>query len=64
MYSLQEPVAIELGSSIQPVGTGVKMRLCEVKDTFQYVPLLKCLKLLLQNQKICDEVSSVARLTL
>ena len=37
MIFIWEPVTIELGSSIEPVRTGVKRKLFECKDTFQYV---------------------------
>lgn len=38
------------------VNTGSKRRLCEVHDTFQYVPLLQALESLLTHADIRDEV--------
>lgn len=52
----QEPVTIELGSELVTVCTGNKRRLSDKKRTFQYVPLLEGLQLLLNNREIFDEV--------
>jgi len=49
---------VELGSNVGSIGTGAKRSLSlKCKDTFQYIPLLKGLQALLQNQDIRDEVS-------
>ena len=40
------------------VNTGSRRRLCEVTDTYQYVPLLQGLKSLLNHADIRDEVKS------
>jgi len=49
---------VELGSNVGSIGTGAKRSLSlECKDTFQYIPLLKGLQALLQNQDIRDEVA-------
>lgn len=52
-FSGQEPV---IGKRMEYVNTGSKRRLCEVEDTFQYVPLLEGLKSLLAHAEIRDEV--------
>ena len=54
---MQEPATIVLGSHLRYVGLGCKRRLVETNDTFQYVPLLQGLKILLQNDAIRHEVS-------
>lgn len=54
-FSGQEPVTIKLGKRMEYVNTGSKRRLCEVEDTFQYVPLLEGLKSLLAHAEIRDE---------
>ena len=44
------------GNSLEAVSVGVKRRIQEKSDTFQYIPLFTGLKSLLQNQEIFDEV--------
>ena len=51
-------MTIVLGSERVCTHTGAKRRLSEVKDTFQYVPLLESLQSLLRNSEILDEVGS------
>ena len=52
---------MELGTSFSYVASGVKRRLVEKSDTFQYIPLLENLEWLLQNRHIYDEVSHIFR---
>ena len=47
---------VKLGTRTEYVNTGSKRRLCEVEDTFQYIPLLQGLKSLLAHDDIRDEV--------
>lgn len=55
---LQQPITIELGTSgYKYQGSGVKRRLVEQKDEFQYVPLIENLQSVLQNRNIYHEVS-------
>ena len=49
-------MTVELGSDTALTQVGNKRRLSERKMTFQYVPLLDGLKLLLSNREILDEV--------
>ena len=51
-------MTIEFGSEITSAPKGA---MHEHKDTFQYVPLEKGLKALLQNQQLRDEVSNFTR---
>jgi hypothetical protein len=48
---------VKLGTRLSSVNSGSKRRLTEVDDTFQYVPLLRGLQILLGHEDIRDEVS-------
>jgi len=56
---LQESVTCELGSVYKYRKCGSKRQLTEVKDTFQYVPLIDNLQHLLENKDVFDEVCHV-----
>ena len=56
LFFEQEPVACELGTSFKYQQTGIKRRLVEVKETFQYIPLMQNLEKLLNNQDVYQEV--------
>ena len=49
---MHEAVTIELGTRFENRVSG----LTEIKDSFQYIPLLQGLRALLRNQEILDEV--------
>ena len=54
---MQEPVEIKVGDPYyDSVFTGVKRRLIEKQDTYQYVPLLSSLRSLLSDPTIMDQV--------
>ena len=50
-------MAVKLGTRSEFRNTGAQRHLCEVHDTFQYVPILEGLKALLGHADICGEVS-------
>lgn len=51
----QEPISVKLGEQRVRKGTGPRRHVLE-EDTFMYVPVLKTLKTLLQNDLIIAEV--------
>ena len=53
---IQEPVTVELGQIYRYTYSGVKRKLVEVPETFQYVPLIDNLEWVLQNKDIYQEV--------
>lgn len=56
LFFEQEPVASELGTLFRYQQTGIKQRLVEVKETFQYIPLMENLEKVLNNQDIYQKV--------
>ena len=48
LFFEQEPVACELGTSFKYQQTGIKRRLVEVKETFQYIPLMQNLEKIIE----------------
>lgn len=56
LFHGQEPVTCELGTSFRYQKSGTTRRLVEVKDTSQYIPLLKHLEKLLNNSDVLQEV--------
>ena len=56
LFLLQEPMTIQLGSKLQYQRYGSTCRLIEVKDTFQYVPLLPNLQRFLSNTEVFKKV--------
>lgn len=53
---IQEPTKIKMGTRRVYRGHGRKRRLRDITDTMVYVPLLKTLKILLQDEGIYTEV--------
>ena len=52
----QEPKSITLGTRLVTIGSGRRRRSQMKKDVMVYVPILKTLKVLLQDKAIRDEV--------
>ena len=52
----QEPVTMLLGASFKYQRSGGTQRLVEVKETFEYVPLLENLEQFLSNPEVLQEV--------
>lgn len=57
MFILQDPVKIVLGTRRVQKGHGRKRRLVEKEDTLVYVPILKTLQVILNDDGILAEVS-------
>jgi len=53
---MQEPVSIFLGEWYKWKSAGAKRRLITKQDFVYYVPILKTLEVLLNNQHFADEV--------
>jgi hypothetical protein len=54
---LIEPITVELGRTYKYQQCGSTQKLVEVKDTFQYVPLLKNLEILFSNKQVFEEIN-------
>ena len=51
------PEEIKIGEPYHhSIGTGVKRRLVEVQDSYQYVPLLTSLQALLSDSSVLEEI--------
>ena len=54
---IQEPQEVKVGETYHEyIFTGVKRRLIEKQDFYQYVPLLSCLHSLLSDSSVVDEI--------
>ena len=53
---VQMPEKIVLGTILKPQGTGDKRRVVKKDETMMYIPILKTLELLLQNDSMLAEV--------
>lgn len=53
----QEPVKITLGTERKPKGTGAKQRVVEIDECMVYVPILKILEFLYQNELVTNEMN-------
>lgn len=53
---VQMPEKIVLGTILKPQGTGAKRRVVKKDETMMYIPILKTLESLLQNDSVLAEV--------
>lgn len=56
MFMYQEPEKVVLGTTREYKGTGAKRRCVEKEEIMMYVPILKTLDVILQNETILAEV--------
>lgn len=56
---IQEPERVVLGKTRKYKGIGVKRRCVEKDETMHYVPVLKTLDVILQNETVLAEVSDL-----